>query len=203
MNVVELIFGLPEKKAFEQRREQILAFRADVIRELDRIAQNRKIPELRRQRAEAMRELVGRAEIKAYPVDALAKGDFGRVLGANQKIILFNPQTKRYKIVSKNVINLPQYHLFHENKLTARGKMTILHEFAHTISPREFRADIIAVTMGARLGIPKAAIARSIVGRRVALGAAKFRRITEVVKGMRPAKRRPMQRPRLRRAYAR
>ncbi len=184
MSIANLIFGLDKKESFEKRKEQIFNFqRNEVIPLLDKLIAKQK-SEDSKQILIMMRQAISNAVIKGYPSDALVKGEFGRVLGTNQKIIAFNPKTKRYKIISPDIISIPQYHLFHKNKLTERGKLTMLHEFAHTITPSEFRADMIAVELAAGLGISKAAIVSSIAGRRYALGAEKFRELVRIAESL-------------------
>lgn len=187
MGIIDIIFGIDEKKAFEARRNEILSFKSEVINLIDSLIPQQKT-EMSKERLMMMRNAVEKAVIKGYPSAVLATGKGVSVLGTNQKLIAFNPETKKPKIIGPNIISLPQYHLFHKNKLTERGRITLLHELAHTVTPSEFRADITAARMGARLGISKAAIVRSIVGRRAIIGKKRAEALMERIKAMKERK---------------
>lgn len=196
MNLIRLILGSDEEKEFKEREKQIAEFRKEVVGELDRIAEVEST-EMGKERAAAMRELVARAVIEGHPRAVLEASGSSLTLGANTRMLIVDPATKRRAFVGPNVISIPIGYIFGaDNKLTERGKMVMLHEFAHTITPNEFTADRVAVRMGSLLRIPKRHIWGSIIGRRMVLGMDNFRRLAETVKGLRPRERKPLQRQR-------
>lgn len=164
MGLAELIFGIDGKKAFGQRQKAINEFRSEVIGLIGRLIPLQK-NDAWRQRLEMMKGAVSRSVIKGYPSGALAAGRGFAVLGENRKLVLFNPKTKKYAFVGPDIISVPQFHIFRGNMLTERGRMTLLHEFSHSITPNEFAADLTAAKMAMNLGISKPAILRSLIGR--------------------------------------
>ena len=179
-DLVEMIFGLNKKKGFEQRRKAINEFKKEVIGLIDR-----RIPlqrtEAQRQRLEMMKSAVSRSIIRGYPSDVLAEGDGFVKLGENKRLMFFDPKTRRRVFVSPSIISVPQSYIFRNDKLIEKGKMTLLHELSHTITPDEFAADSMAARMAIHLGISKPAIIMSLVGRGGIIGRDKARGLMERV----------------------
>ncbi len=167
--LMEFIFGLDAKRAFEQREAEINNFRKRVINVIDGLLKESKT-EVAKRHLRKIRQTVETARIYGFPAQALRRAGKVVTLGENVSTYLRDAKTGRVIEAGPNFINLPQMHVFYNNKLTAQGAMTLAHEMAHGSIKNEEMADLVAVRIASRAGIPKQAAYSHFAGREIVIG---------------------------------
>jgi len=95
------------------------------------------------------------------------------------------------KIKRESFINLPAEHIFHGDKMTLDGILTLCHEYAHFPKPKlaefaeqhgmyeeqaeELLADVLSARLAVKLGFPKQEVMTHFSGREIVYGRIPFR----------------------------
>jgi hypothetical protein len=137
----------------------------------------------------------------------------GHYLSANESEITFGENIKQSFVEETNgmrvphiesAIRVPSEHLFNGNNLNPAGVMTLLHEYSHIVLPTtayrytkriglpyhladELFADLLAVRIANRSGVPRHHIQSHIIRRQANYGAYPFART--LIEGRRPLER--------------
>ena len=99
------------------------------------------------------------------------KNGISAIFGENVVKVFFEQKGKETKIKKENYIVLPSGHLFYKEKITKKGLLTLIHEYAH-LKGRvgEHIADAIMMNIALKMEIPRKDILRHFSGRSSILG---------------------------------
>lgn len=158
------------KASFDLRKQRVHRFRREMMKIAKGLEKESKTPEAKA----AYKKIIGTLEntvIVGIPGDALKKAGNVATMGEHVKEIKVRKNGYIKTIErGKEVIYVPQRHLFYDDRITPRGALTLTHEIVHGAISNELLTDLVMVRFAARGGIPKNAVLSHLAGRGVVYG---------------------------------
>lgn len=181
----------------KKRRKCLNSFLSNAVKALKELKKESK-SQVSKELFELMLENLTKTPIYFYPAKALRAKFYsqGKRAGVTQgenvsfyKIIQIGGVKK---ISRESFINLPAEHIFHRDKMTLDGILTLCHEYAHfpkpklkefaeknSIHPRqaeELLADALSAKLAVKMGFPKKQVIAHFSGREIVYGKIPFKK---------------------------
>ena len=181
----------------KKRRKQLDLFRKDAIKALHELSKKEKNHTIKVLYADMAKNVL---QIPLYFYDAhslhsrtyrIGKIVFGTATkGEHVKKIMVYQQGKKTFVKKEDYINLPAEHIFHGDKLSMKGILTLAHEYGHFPKKQldsfaasyglsenqaeELLADILSAKLAVKMGYPRDQVIKHYTGRAVVYGTFPF-----------------------------